>query len=75
MTIIRLSIAKIIPMKARVVYSELIPLEMVPTSLTLCKTKLAINVLIFLCLHSKYIIKVVDISEIIEEINMKMTTM
>ena len=60
-------------MLARVVHSELVSFEVVPTSLTWCKTKLAINILIFLCLHSKYIIKVVDISEIIEEINTKMS--
>ena len=34
MTIIRLSIVKIIPMLARVVHSELVSFEMAPTSLT-----------------------------------------
>ena len=70
MTIIKLSIVKLFLCKLR-----LYTLQVVPTSLTWCKTKLAINVLIFLCLDNKYIIKVVDISEIIEEINMKMSMM
>ena len=61
-------------MYAKVVHSELVSLEVVPTSLIWCKTKLSINVLIFLCFHNKYMIKVVDISEIIEEINTKMST-
>ena len=60
-------------MEAKGVHSELVSLAVVLTSLAWCKTKLAINVLIFLCLHNKYIIKVVDISEIIEEINTKMS--
>ena len=54
---------------------ELVSFEVVPTSLTWCKTKLAINALIFLCLQSMYIIRVVEVSEIIEEINTKMSTM
>ena len=74
MTIIRLSIVRIIPMYARVVHLVLVSFEMVLT-LTWCKTKLAINTLIFLCLQSRYIVWVVEVSEIIEEINMKMSMM
>ena len=39
--------------------------ELVLTSLIWYNAKLATNILIFLCLHIKYIIKVVDVNEII----------
>ena len=49
--------------------------DVVPTSLTWCKTELTISTLIFLCLHSRYTVRVIVDNEIIAEINKKMSTM
>ena len=43
----------------------------VPTSLTCCKARLATSILGFLCLHSKFIAKVVTSNEIIAATNRK----
>ena len=66
----------IIPIYAKVLHLQLISFcgSSVPTSLTWCKTKLAISVQTFLCLHNKYTVKVVANWEAITEINMKMST-
>ena len=76
MTIIRLSTVKIIPIYAKVLHSELVPseVELASTSFILCNIKLATSVLMCLCLQNKYITKVVDISEIIEDVNRKIST-
>ena len=65
------------PIYAKVLYSGLISfcVNSEPTSLTWCKTKLAINVQSFLCLHDKYIVKVVANRKTIAEMSMKMSTM
>ena len=44
------------------------------TSFILCSIKLGTSVLICLCLQNRYMNKVVDISEIIEEVNTKIST-
>ena len=76
MTNIKLNIVRIIPMYAKIVHSAgFVSFELALTSLICCKAKLATNVLIFLCLHIKYIIEVVDSNDIIEETNMKMSKM
>ena len=63
-------------MYAKSLHSELISFCVtVLTSLTWCKTKVAISAQSFLCLHSKYTVKVVASNEIIAEINMKMSVM
>ena len=74
--ITRLSTVKIIPIYARVLHLELVSLELelAPTSFILCNIKLATSVLMCLCLQNRYMTKVVDISEIIEDVNMKIST-
>ena len=42
--------------------------------LILYKIKLVINVLISLCLQNRYTIRIVDISDITEDANMKIST-
>ena len=60
---------------AKVLHSELTSFYVTaPTSLTWCRTQLAISVPSFLCLHKKYSVKVIASREIITEINMKMST-
>ena len=61
-----------IPIYAKVLHSELISFcgNYVPTSLTWCKMKLVISVQSFLCLHNKYIVKVVANRETITEMSM-----
>ena len=60
----------------KVLHSQLISFCItVPTSLTWCKTKLAISVQSFLCLHNKYTVKVVASREIIAEMNIKIVMM
>ena len=56
--------------------SELVSLELElgSTSFILCNIKLAISVLMCLHLQNRYITKVVDISEIIEDVNKKIST-
>ena len=49
-------------------------LELASTSHILCNIKLATNVLMCLCLQKRYMVKVVHISEIIEDVNMKIST-
>ena len=73
----KLNIVRIIPIYAKVLHSELISFQVtsVLTSFTWCKTKLAISVQSFLCLHNKYTVKIVASRETIAEINMKMPTM
>ena len=75
MTIIRLSTVKIIPIYAKVLHLELVPseLELAFTSFILCNIKLATSVLMCLCLQNRYITKVVDIIEITEDVNMKIS--
>ena len=75
-TIIRLSTVKIIPIYAKVLHSELVSLELelASTSFILCNIKLATNVLMCLCLQNMYTTRIVDIREIIEDVNMKMST-
>ena len=59
---------------AKALHSELISFCVtVSTSLTWCKTKLAINVQSFLCLHNTYTVKIVANREIIAEMNVKMS--
>ena len=74
--IIRLGTIKIIPIYAKVLHSELVSLELelASTSFILCNIKLATSVLMCLCLQNSYITKVVDISEIVEDVNMKIST-
>ena len=69
--IIKLSTVKIIPIYAKVLYIELVSLglELASTSFSLCNVKLATIVLMCLCLQNRYITKVVDISEIVEDVN------
>ena len=63
-------------MYAKILHSDLVSFCVpVPTSLTWCKTKLAINVQSFLCLHNKYTVKVVDGREITTKMNMKISMM
>ena len=62
-------------MQAKVLHSELVSSELASMSLILCKTKLVISVLICLCLHSRYIIRDVEISEITEDANTKISMM
>ena len=74
--IIRLSTVKIIPTYAKVLHSELVSLELelASTSFILCNIKLANSVLMCLCLQNRYMTKVVNISEIMEDVNMKIST-
>ena len=59
---------------AKVLHSELISFCIAaPTSLTWCRTRLAIIVQSFLWLHNKYTVKDVASREIIAEMNMKMS--
>ena len=46
-----------------------------PTSLTWCKTKLAISVQNFLCLHNNYTVKVVASREVTTEMDVKISMM
>ena len=62
-------------MYAKVLDSELVCCITVPTSLTWCKTKLAISIQSFLFLHNKYTVRVVASSERTAEMNMKMSMM
>ena len=73
-TIIKLSIVKVIPMYAKVLHSELVSLELVSMFLILCKIKLVINVLVCLCLQNRYTIRVIDITEVTEDTNTKIST-
>ena len=74
--IIRLNTVKIIPIYAKVLHSELVSLELelASTSFILCNIKLSTSVLMCLCLQNRYMTKFVDISEIIEDVNMKLST-
>ena len=71
-----LSTVRIIPIYPKVLHSELVSLEpeLASTSFILCDIKLATGVLMYLCLQNRYMTKVVDISEIIEDVNMKIST-
>ena len=62
-------------MYAKVLPSGLVCCVTVPTSLTWCKTKLAISAHSYLGLHNKYTVKVVASSKITAEMNMKMSMM
>ena len=77
MTIIRLSTVKIIPIYAKVLHSELVhsELELAFTSFILCYIRPAISVLICLSLQHRKTTKVVDIIEIAEDANTKISTM
>ena len=68
---------RMITIYAKVLHTELISLcvSSTPTSLTWCKTKLAINIQSFLSLHNKYTVKIVTNRKIIAEMNMKMSMM
>ena len=74
--IIILNTVKIIPIYAKVLHLKLVSLELelASTSFILCNIKLATSVLMYLCLQNRYMTKVVDISEIIEEVNTKIST-
>ena len=74
--VIRLSTVKIIPIYAKVLHLELVSLELelASTSFILCNIKLGTSVLMCLCLQNRYMTKDVDISEIIEDVNMKIST-
>ena len=74
--IIRLNTLKIITIYAKVLHLELVSLELelASTSFILCNIKLATSVLMCLCLQNRYTTKVVDISEIIEDVNTKIST-
>ena len=60
----------------RFLHLELISLELELDSsyFILCNIKLATSVLMCLCLQNRYMTKVVDICEIVEDVNMKIST-
>ena len=74
--IIRLNPVKIIPIYAKVLHLEFVSLELelASTSFILCNIKLATSVLMCLFLQNRYMTKVVDISEVIEDVNTKIST-
>ena len=74
MTITILNNVRAIPMYARVLHSELSVLvdDLASTSFALCNIKLATIVLMCLCLQNNQITIVTVISEIMEEVNVKM---
>ena len=74
--IIRLSAVKIIPTYGKVLHSELVSLDLklASTSFLLCNIKLETSVLMCLCFQNRYTTRVVNISEIIEDVNMKIST-
>ena len=78
MTVTILSIVKAIPIYVKVPHSGVIiselKLELASTSFVLCNIKLATIVLMCLCLQNKYITNVIVITEIIEEVNVKIFT-
>ena len=76
MTIAILNIVKAIPMYARVPHSEssIFLGILASTSFALYNNRLAIIVLICLCLQNKYITSVIVIIEIMEDINVKILT-
>ena len=67
---------KAIPMYARVLHSELFIFlgVLASTSFALCKNKLVTIVLMCLCLQNKYIVSVIVIIEIMEDVNVKILT-
>ena len=76
MTIAMLNIVRAIPMYARVLHSELFVsvVNLASTSFALCNIKLTTIVLMCLCLQNKYITNAIVITEIMEEVNVKMFT-
>ena len=73
--IIILSTVKIIPIYAKVLHSELVSLELelASTTFILCNIKLSTSVLMCFVFTNRYTAKVVDISEIIEDVNTKIS--
>ena len=76
LTITNLNTVKTKLIYAKVLHSELISYCITaPTSLTWCKTRLAISVQSFLCLHNKYNVKSVASRDIIAVMNKKLSMM
>ena len=75
-TITRPKVVKTKLMYVKCLHSELISFCVtVPTSLNWCRTRLAISIQSFLCLHNKYTVKVVASREIITVMNKKISMM
>ena len=72
-TITKPNIVRIISIYAKVLHSELI--FFLSYFLYLVWNQLAISVWSFFCLHNKYTVKIVASTDIIAEMNMKMSTM